>query len=68
MPSVRSFGAASSIRGLGSTPAAESVYPAQDANDRVVVLGRTAQGRRLKVVTDVVGSVVITVAGRDEEG
>lgn len=33
---------------------------------RMVVLGRTSAGRRLKVV--VAGDVVVTVADRDEEG
>jgi hypothetical protein len=41
----------------------ETSYPGRPA-DRVVVLGRTHAGRRLKIV--VVGDVVVTAADRDD--
>lgn len=40
-----------------------STYPSRDG--RTVVLGVTATGRRLKVVT--AGAVIVTVADRDDE-
>ena len=45
--------------------APETSYPGRPET-RTVVLGRTSDGRRLKVV--MAGDVVVTVAGRDEEG
>lgn len=42
----------------------ETSYPGRPEG-RVVVLGRTVAGRRLKVV--LAGDVVVTVADRDEE-
>lgn len=43
----------------------ETSYPGRPET-RTVVLGRTTAGRRLKVV--IAGDVIVTVAGRDEEG
>lgn len=49
--------------------ARETSYPSQRRPHRLVVLGRTAAGRRLKVVVLAVDEeFVITVADRDQEG
>lgn len=46
----------------------ETTYASTDADDRVVVLGRTEGGRRLKVVVEAHDrEAVITVADRDSE-
>lgn len=47
----------------------ETAYQSADHPDRLVVLGRTSAGRRLKVVVALTDpQVVVTVAARDEEG
>lgn len=49
--------------------ARETSYPSRRRSQRLVVLGRTAGGRRLKVVVLVADEeFVITVADRDQEG
>lgn len=47
--------------------AAESTYSSAERQDRLVVLGQTDAGRRLKIVL-AGDDLVVTVAGRDEEG
>lgn len=46
----------------------ETSYPSRDHPDRLVVLGRTIDGRRLKVITVETddGLLVVTAADRDE--
>jgi len=45
----------------------ETMYASQDDESRTVVLGRTGNGRRLKVVVTTDTAVVITAADRDGE-
>jgi hypothetical protein len=48
--------------------ARETSYPSRRKPDRLVVLGRTDSGRRLKIVVLVADEqFVVTVADRDEE-
>lgn len=47
----------------------ETAYRSAEHSDRMVILGRTAAGRRLKLVLSLTDPpVVVTVAARDEEG
>ena len=46
----------------------ETTYPSPRRDDRLTILGRTSEGRRLKVVVPLAEpDVIITVADRDEE-
>jgi hypothetical protein len=47
----------------------QTQYPSEEADDRIVVLGTTENGRRLKIVVlrdD--PNYIVTVADRDDEG